>query len=176
MPNKQNPFVMAPLQPSDRAKRYYARILGPGKILVIHDKHGAIHFSAQTLEEFCAAALSLLDDRYGPDGYWGKIQEYIDEYQGYVNRNPPEVTVEEMLEKMPQLSENSTAVQDLKKQWKEHNADIEGYKRELAEYEAIKKAIEERDGLAAAQVLNDRQGHEYERWSLETLRNPLVSA
>lgn len=173
MPETKVKFTMKPLRPSDGTKRYYDRRLGPGKIMVVREKHSTRYFKASTLREFCAAALFLLDERWGPDGYWGTADEQIKESEGYISKIPkPELTVEDLVEKTG-VSSDSEVWRELTKQWKEYNRRLREYTNELDMYRRIKKAIEERNGLMAAQVLTDRGAHEYEEWAFEEVEAPL---
>ncbi len=173
MTQTKTKFEMKALRPSDRAKKYYARVLSPGMIMVAREKHSTRYFKAGTLRDFCAAALLLLDERWGPYGYWGTADESIESYEKYIARHtPPELTVEELVEKTG-ASPDSGIVTDLKRKWKDHQRRVQQETGELDVYRRIKKAIEERDGLAAAQVLNDRRDHEYESWDFEKTESPL---
>jgi len=173
MPETKTKFEMKPLRPSERTKKYYARVLIPGAIMVVREKHSTRHFKAGTLREFCAASLSLLDERWGPEGYWGSANENIQSYERYVAKVPkPELTVEDLIEKTG-AAPDSGIVTDLKRKWEEHQRRVRENTNELDLHRRVKKAIEERDGLAAAQIMTDRRGYEYESWEFEQVEAPL---
>lgn len=173
MPETKVKFQMKPLRPNERTKRHYAHRLGPGKIMVVREKHSTRYLKASTLREFCAAALFLLDERWGPDGYWGTADTQIKEYEGYIAKIPkPELTVEDLVEKTGASAESGIVI-DLKGKWQEHRKLVRENTGELDMYRRIKKAVEERNGLMAAQVLIDRNGYEYESWDFERIEAPL---
>lgn len=166
-------FEIAPVHPSDGVKNYYARRLESGTIMVVREKHSTRYFKASTLREFCAAALFLLDERWGAKGYWGTADEQIKEYEGCISAiTKPELTIDQLFEKTG-LSPASQVTLELARQWDEYNTRVQEYTWTLGGYRRIKAAIEGRNGLAAAQIMNDRQDHEYEGWQFEQIEAPL---
>jgi hypothetical protein len=129
-------------------------IIEEPKLLVLHEKHGELYFHIPDEPTLFKVALDIVTKR-AKSGYW-----YIDpeEYKPIT----PSMT-KEAAEALPEGPARKAALQEQAT-----------YKRERAVYadaletaEYIAKAINEKDGRAAWQVLRDHSDGEYQRVSLE---------
>lgn len=127
--------------------------LGP-RILVLKEKHDTSYYDVATDEKLHKVALQIVKERLGdwimkPDPP-GKADEY--------NLTSEQVAaLPEGLRKtyLSNLNHN-------KRMWRE-------YEKQKAQYEAAVKAVEEKDGKLAFEVMKARQDYEYEEFSLEYL-------
>lgn len=174
MPATKKNLRMKKLTDEQLENRYYKRVLGPGTILILREKHAHRHFRADTLEKFCAAALFVLRERWGPDGYWGKASKMAKEYEGYIEAlEKPEVEVEQFKTMLPRGLHNSGIIRELEARWKKYHHQTAEYMLEVTMYRRIAEAVKKRDGFEAAQIILDRGDHEYEGYEFERLEDPL---
>lgn len=126
-------------------------------VLVLHEKHGDYYLNALTPEALCKSALSVLKGRMESGDFYNEPE--------YEKPQQPELSREKAyalpVGKVKDLAE---------RQWIEYNRALRDYEEENKQYNDIKKAIENEDGRMAYQILCSRSDYEYERISLELLR------
>ncbi len=119
------------------------------KIMILKEHHGSVVLDISTPDQLQRAALSVVKGRFsGDNDYYLVEMPEAPQDPGFTNAD---------VEKMPSaLRENAfTALE-------EHGRKLEFYKRELREYEMLKRCIDTDDGKLAVRILNMRKGYEDE--------------
>lgn len=122
--------------------------------MVLHEKHGELHFHIPDEATLFRVALDIVAKRLKA-GHW-----YIDP-KDYVPKDPG--MTKEQAEALPEGPIKRAALQE-----------VVSYQRRLSEYHGFKeswddiqKAVKEKDGKLAWRVLRDYSDGEYQRVSLE---------
>ena len=129
------------------------------KILILNDKGGDRYFLAEPEAKLHAAALLILKERIDP------------KYPFIVEPETPEIP-EGMLEpaQLDALPEG-----EIKKiargQRKNYDLLMRQYDNDLDQWKRIQKAIKEKDGKAAYKILQERQHHEYEDFTIDDVED-----
>lgn len=133
----------------------YANTKWP-KLLILKDKHENDHYLINDIDALLRAALMIVAVRIEQRYYFEpKREKLIEEVPDDVVDKLPEAI------KKKALSDKSSNKYADKR-----------YQRELETWEMIQKALQEKDGIAAFQVIDSRKDHEYEGWSLERIKIP----
>lgn len=140
---------------SERLKAKFATEKWP-KVLVLKDKHENEYFLISDADALWRAALVILEIRLE--------QEYI------TAPTPPlfeEEVPDDIIEKLPET---------MRKKALANKKDNEGRAKRYALYVEIwanvEKALAEKDGCLAYQILSDRKDHEYEGFEFVRLKVP----
>jgi hypothetical protein len=123
-------------------------------VLILHEKHGGLHFHIPDEPTLFKVALDIVIKRLKA-GHW-----YLDP-KDYVPENPG-MTKEQAEALPPGPIRNSavSAVSSYKNALSQHSWILEGW-------ENVQKAVKEKDGRLAWRVLRDHSDGEYQRVSLE---------
>ncbi len=126
------------------------------RIIVVTEKHGTRYFAADTKDQLHASALKILSERL-TDGYW---------YAEPEKPTQPVLLSDEQIAMLPKDSSTRIHAEDERKVYRRA---VRNYEEDLLRYNAIRKAVADKDGAAAWKVLQSRTDHEYEGCDLETL-------
>lgn len=148
--------------------KYFERICNDNCIMVFHEKHGDRYFRAETPLQIGKVSLKILTERYERGGYFLKLEDYFSEEELLLARDSSEY-----VKSLQKTMEDETAV-DTIKDHALHELDrvkklVRNYKEVASENNAVKKAIENKDGNLAFCILDNRRDYEYERFSFEYL-------
>ncbi len=130
----------------------------PRSVLVFREKHGSRYFHIPNAKALYAAALQVLTMRYREECWYLKPEPSD-------KPKTPDVPAAE-IEKLP-VSLQSAA----RTLWQEYNERLRSYLEDERDYKAITKAVREKDGKAAWDILNARKNAEYEGFFLESYEN-----
>ena len=122
-------------------------------LLVLHEKHGELHFHIPDEATLFEVSLDILKKRLN-SGWWYYDPRGEEPIQPKVTREEAESLKEGALKNM--------AMEKVK----EHEARVRRWKNAVADYDELKKAVEEKNGRLAWHKLRDCDG-EYARVSLE---------
>jgi hypothetical protein len=127
------------------------------KLLVVKEKHGEEYYLINDIDALLRAALAIVLRRH-EEGYW---------YHKPEKDKLKEEVAEDVLVKLPSDLYNKAM------EAKQYNIKAEKrFQQEMVAWEMIQKAVNEKDGVSAFQVIDDRKDHEYETWYLENLKIP----
>jgi len=127
------------------------------KLLVVTEKHGEEYYLINDIDGLLRAALAIVLRR-SEEGYW---------YHKPEKSKLKEEVAEDVLVKLP--SDLYAKAMEAK----QYNIKIEkDFQRDMVAWEMIQKAVNEKDGVSAFQVIDDRKDYEYERWALENIKVP----
>ncbi len=124
-------------------------IIRAPSVLVFKEKHDNRYFYVTSDEALFAAALHVLAGRHA-DGYWYTKPAAEREPA------PPDVT-REQIDSLPE-SLRAKARENLR----DYRIALQEYTRAVEVYDSIVKAIEEKNGRKAWEILSARGAHEYE--------------
>jgi len=127
-------------------------LISEPSVLVFEEKNGKRHFYIENDEALFATALKVLRER-NKDGYWW-----------YKPKAPEALDItEEQIPNLPKsLQDKATEA------LKEYKEALRAFERDDREYQAIQKAIREKNGQMAWQLLYARRKAEYEAVEIET--------
>lgn len=139
------------------------------KILIFNEKHGDRYFDASTDEKLHAACLKILRERVGPEGYWQFINP-VDWESEWVQKYIEGWDIED-------AEIETIAIESVQKQVRAQRAKARQrrneYLRADEQWARARVALEENDGEAAYQILQERDGGEYEDFTIEYLEDAL---
>ena len=131
------------------------------RIIVFDEKHGDRYFDASTAAKLQAVALKILTERL-KSGYWYFKPEPFKE--------DPEKEIEKLTKDSEQITDSFLRNAAEERIGRLHKG-LDAYKRDTRMWEEIQKAVKEKDGNLAYQLLNSRRNYEYEGFDLEYLEN-----
>jgi hypothetical protein len=123
-------------------------------VLVLHEKHGTLHFHIHDEPTLHKVALDVLTKRLrSNDWYYDPAQD------------PPRGPglTKEQAEALPEGSVKASALKEVAR----HAEALKRHRYEVELFEGLKKAVSEKDGKTAWRALRDRSDGEYQRVSLE---------
>lgn len=123
-------------------------------LLICHEKHGDLHFHVPDEDAVFHTALDIVTKRLKA-GHW-----YVNP-KDYEPKNPG--MTKEQAEALPEGPIRKAALQEIAS----HQRQIREYEGFKESWDAIHKAISEKDGRLAWQVLRDYSDGEYQRVSIE---------
>lgn len=126
------------------------------KLLIIKDKHENDYYLISDIDGLLRAALRIVDMRIEQRYYYEPKREKL-----------REEVPEDVIDKLPEAMKRAALSDKSSNKYAENR-----YQRELNTWNMIQKALKEKDGLAAFQVIDDRKDHEYEGWVLENIKTP----
>lgn len=136
------------------ARRAPRPLVPEPRLLVLAEKHGKRFFHIPDEATLFKFALSILKERHKA-GYWYGKPDAKDKPE------TPDVKAEE-IDNLPKSLQD-----DARKKLRQYANELSAYERDVEAYEAIVKAIREKDGRAAWALLYDRRDYEYESIELE---------
>lgn len=136
-----------------RVPRALRPLVTEPSLLVLHEKHGDIYFHIPDEARLLVVALDILEKR-DRAGYWY--------YEPDGPPKPPELSAGDIA-KLPDGKTKDFALNAIR----EYNLVKRGYDNDVENVAARKKAIAEKNGRAAWQVLREHRDGEYQRVSLE---------
>jgi len=134
------------------ATREQRPIIREPHVLVFKEKHGDRYFHVPDDAALFAAALSVLTERK-KEGYWY--------YKPEKKPEPPDVTEEQVATLPKSVQVNATV------KIRAYKDALRRYEEEVEDFEEIERAVREKDGRAAWQILSDHGDGEYEGYDLE---------
>lgn len=130
-------------------------------LLVFKEKHGSYHFLIRSIPELFEISLKILTERFEEGWYNVGVIPTLDElFQKAVG-----VGVE-AFDALPQGIKDN-----LKSKAEMARKDYAYYTEEAQFLESVEKAVNDRDGKAAFQLINDRRDYEYEGFEYEHFSN-----
>lgn len=117
-------------------------------VLIFEEKHGNRYFHVSNDKELQAASLQVLTDRHKAGCWYPKPEES--------DVKPSE------LDKLPASLQKA-----VNESWSEYSHAMRDYNQEVVEYKTIDRAVRDKDGEAAWNILNARKDAEYEGLQLE---------
>jgi hypothetical protein len=133
-----------------------------GRILRIKEKHATRYFDASTVEKLHAVALAIVKERLKPDYAFithpGEPSEWYDVKADLTDEQIAALPTEKL-----QQSAGSE-----RSQCRRYRGE---YTEALEVFEKARRAVKQKDGALAWEVLQDRSDHEYEGHSFEYLEN-----
>lgn len=128
------------------------------QIIVFKEKHGNRVFDASTNAQLHAACLKVVTERL-KEGCW------------YIKPEFPPCKLGMTEEQINNLPEGKVK-KDAQKEWAAFQEEAKHILGEIAEFEAFKKIVEEKNGkLAYHHVICSRSSYEYEGFRLETVED-----
>lgn len=135
----------------------------PGRILVLKEKHATRFFDIATLDQLHAVALKILAERAkGQYAYIvdpGTFKEASPSTEEY---NPTDEEIKALPEPLQAHATTKRAA---------YRRELRSYQREKEQFTTARKALKDKDGEAAWDILQDRDGYEYEGFRIEYLEN-----
>jgi len=123
-------------------------------LLVFKEKHGERYFYIPDDKALFAVALKIVSERF-EEGYWYPEPGVEDKPAA------PDYTKEQIATLPESMQKTATAtLAAYERSLREYNGLVDEFKR-------IEKAVEEKDGQAAWQIIRERQRAEYEGYDLE---------
>lgn len=137
-----------------RSAAQTAPIVNQPMLLVFNEKHGDRYFNVPNDEALFAAALKIVTERF-EQGYW-----YVEPEE---NEKPaaPDFT-KEQIATLPESMREAA-----QKKLREYERSLHDYNELVDGYARIKKAVDEKDGRVAWEVIRDRCDAEYEGYALK---------
>lgn len=136
------------------------------KIIVLRGKHEDMYFAADTKEDIHKFALYVVENiGIGNYGYYYNPPEDITKEWAYKHYGYDKVKSEEEIDALP-TDEERVKARNLRKAFKQWEAER---KADREFYALAEKAVREKNGDLAFQIVTERQDHEYEEWSYERL-------
>ena len=126
-------------------------------VLVVKEKHGTWYIYVPDVETLYRRALGLLTDRL-ESGYW---------YSECSKPVSPGFTLKDV-EAFPEGAIKSLALRQLK----DYEDTLKYWAADTADFADLKKAVEEKDGKRAWDILKQRSRYEYESVVLEPFVGP----
>lgn len=123
-------------------------------VLILHEKHGELHFHVPDESALFKIALDIVDKRLRA-GHW-----YLDP-KDYEPKNPG--MTKEQAEALPEGPIRKAALDEIGR----HQRQLNEYRWIKEGWETIQKAVKEKDGRLAWRVLRDHSDGEYQRATLE---------
>lgn len=138
-------------KPQPRPRR---PVIEEPSLIICHEKHGDIYFHVKDEEAVFRVALDIVTKRLRA-GHW-----YVDP-KDYEPKNPS--MTKEQAEALPEGPVKKAALQE----HTSHKRAVQEYLGLKETWELIHKAVNEKDGRSAWQVLRDYSDGEYQRVSVE---------